>query len=71
MDANVFYFTILFVVIYWICKKFNEKEDYLKAQGIAHPKPWPLVGSLFSVMIFRQSFSAFIEETYKKFSQHK
>lgn len=71
MDANIFYFTILILGLFWLYKKLTGSDDDLLSQGIAHTKPWPLVGNVFPVIIQRQGFSDFIEKTYEKFSDQK
>lgn len=65
----VFYFTIVIIILFWIFKKIGNKS--LGEQGIAHPKPWPVFGNVFYILIQRKSFAVFLEEIYIKFSNKK
>lgn len=71
MEVNIFYFTILIVALFWLYKKFSGSEDDVKTQNIAHTKPWPIVGNVLPIILQRQGFSDFVEETYEKFSDQK
>lgn len=69
MESYIFYFAITIIVYFWIFKKIG--NNYLGEQGIAHPKPWPLFGNVFSILTQRKGFADYLEEIYEQFSDKK
>lgn len=71
MDFNILYFTIAAIVLFWIYRKLVGDTQELASLGIAHPKPWPVFGNVFSLITQRIGFADFVEEIYKEFSEKK
>lgn len=71
MDSNIFYFTIVILILFWIYKKFFEDSENLETLGIAHEKPLPIIGNSLPIIIKSQGFVEFGDRQYEKFSDKK
>lgn len=71
MDSNIFYFTIVILILLWIYKKYFEGGENLETLGIAHEKPLPLIGNSLSTITKSQGFVEFGDHLYEKFSDKK
>jgi len=71
MELNIYYFTIFVLIAVWLYKKLFNGTDDIKSQGIAHEKPWPLVGNTLPVLTGKIGPFDNMERLCKKFRNEK
>lgn len=55
-------------VIIFFYRLITSRSGDLETSGIAHEKPWPIIGNIFSILSGSEGIIQYLERTYWKFS---
>lgn len=63
------FLAVLAILVFY--RLFTNHSDDLESSGIAHDKPWPVVGNIWPVLSGKEGLNQYLKRNYWKFSSEK